>query len=142
MKTTVVTIMAFLLLGCSQQEEHKTQKAPEAAAQKVQQKSAPSVAPKQKEEASIVTKEPLKVTKHDPAQLFMACASCHGKDAQKEALGKSKVIKGWPEQKIVDALHGYKNGTYGGAMKGVMKGQVTKLSDADIEALAAYISKL
>ena len=38
-------------------------------------------------------------------------------------------------------MKGYKDGSYGGPMKGVMKGQVTKLSDADIQALAEQISK-
>jgi cytochrome c553 len=35
----------------------------------------------------------------------------------------------------------YKDGSYGGAMKGLMKGQVAKLSDADIKALADYMGK-
>jgi len=77
----------------------------------------------------------------DPAKLFAKCAGCHGQKAEKSALGKSQVIAGWEPSKIKDALHGYKNGTYGGAMKGLMKGQVAPLSDADIDALANYISK-
>ena len=73
--------------------------------------------------------------------LFNKCKACHGANAQKKALGKSEVIKGWESQKIQDALNGYKNGTYGGAMKGIMKGQVMSLKDEDIKALADYISK-
>lgn len=60
----------------------------------------------------------------------------------KKALGKSQIIKGWDAKKIEDALHGYKNGTYGKAMKGVMKGQVARLSDADIKAVSKYISSI
>ncbi|RXJ86113.1 c-type cytochrome [Arcobacter sp. CECT 8985] len=71
---------------------------------------------------------------------FAQCASCHGAKAEKHALGKSHIIAGWPVDKIKEALHGYKNGTYGGAMKGVMKGQVARLSDADIDQLAKKIS--
>ena len=71
---------------------------------------------------------------------FAACAACHGANAEKSALGKSQIIKGWPAAKIEAALHGYKDGTYGGAMKGVMKGQVARLSDADIADLAKQIS--
>lgn len=56
------------------------------------------------------------------------------------ALGKSKIIKNWDASKIVAALKGYKDDTYGGVMKGVMKGQVANLSDEEIEALGAYIS--
>lgn len=81
-------------------------------------------------------------TKVDGAKLFIKCASCHGMHAEKKALGKSQVIKDWDASKIVTALKGYKDGTYGGPMKGVMKGQVSNLDDAQIDALAAYISKL
>lgn len=68
------------------------------------------------------------------------CAGCHGAAGEKAALGKSQVIKGWPVEKTVAALKGYKDGSYGGAMKGVMKGQVARLSDADIDALAKQIA--
>ena len=71
---------------------------------------------------------------------FGACAACHGATAEKAALGKSAVIKGWPVEKTVAALKGYKDGSYGGAMKGVMKGQVARLSDADMEDLAKQIA--
>ena len=42
---------------------------------------------------------------------------------------------------IADALKGYKAGTYGGPMKGLMKGQVAKYSDADLDAFSATIGK-
>jgi cytochrome c553 len=74
--------------------------------------------------------------------IFSACSGCHGSDGSKKALGKSQMIKGWDAQKVIDALNGYKAGTYGGVMKGLMKGQVTKLSDTEIEAVAKYISTL
>lgn len=74
--------------------------------------------------------------------LYMKCAACHGANAQNPALGKSQIIKGWEVSKTIDALNGYKNDTYGGAMKGVMKSQVTTLSDNDIKALATFISTL
>jgi len=80
--------------------------------------------------------------KADGAKLFVTCAGCHGAKAEKKALGASQVIGGWDAKKIEDALHGYKAGTYGGAMKGVMAGQVAKLDDAKIKALAEYISTL
>lgn len=72
--------------------------------------------------------------------LYQTCKGCHGSDASKKALGKSAIIKGWSEDKIYNALNGYKDNTYGGAMKGVMVGQVKKLSDSDIKELAKYIS--
>lgn len=70
------------------------------------------------------------------------CASCHGQNAEKSALNKSQVIAGWAPQKTIDALKGYKDGSYGGNMKAIMKGQAGGLNDAEIEALAAYISTL
>ena len=78
----------------------------------------------------------------DGAGLYAPCAACHGVNAEKAALGKSQVIKGWDAAKIETALNGYKTGSYGGAMKGVMKGQVARLSNDDIKALADYISKM
>jgi len=75
------------------------------------------------------------------AATFAPCAGCHGADGSKKALGKSQVIKGWDVAKTTAALKGYKDGSYGGAMKGVMKGQVARLSDADIADLAGQISK-
>lgn len=74
--------------------------------------------------------------------LYLKCAGCHGQNAEKAALGKSKVIKGWEASKVVKALKGYKDGTYGGVMKGVMTGQVNNLSDEEVDALGAYVSSL
>jgi len=70
-----------------------------------------------------------------------ACAGCHGADFSKKALGKSKVVKDMSKEEIVAALKGYKDGSYGGAMKGMMAGQVKSLDDAAIEAIAAEIKK-
>lgn len=81
-------------------------------------------------------------TQASGAALYQVCAGCHGADASKPALGKSQIIKGWDADKIAAALHGYKAGAYGGAMKSIMVGQVTKLSDSDIKTLSEYISKL
>ena len=66
----------------------------------------------------------LTVVMADGATLYKKCAGCHGATGEKKALGKSAVIKGWEAKKTVDALNGYKAGTYGGSMKGLMKGQV------------------
>lgn len=76
------------------------------------------------------------------ADLFKACSSCHGQSGEKKALNKSQIIQGWDSTKVSSALNGYKEGSYGEAMKGLMKSQVIKLSDADIAALAKYISEL
>ena len=78
----------------------------------------------------------------DGAGIYKSCAACHGANAGKAALGKSQIIKGWDASKIEASLKGYKDGSYGGAMKGVMKGQVARLSNDDIKAVAKHISGL
>ena len=70
-----------------------------------------------------------------------ACTSCHGADWSKKALGKSKNVAVMTHAEIATALKGYKAGTYGGPMKGLMKGQVAKYSDADLDAFSATIGK-
>ncbi len=75
----------------------------------------------------------------DGADIYKKCAGCHGVNGEKKALGKSEVIKGWEASKTITALKGYKDGSYGGQMKALMKGQVAPLSDADIEAVAKYL---
>jgi cytochrome c553 len=74
--------------------------------------------------------------------VFKKCIGCHGANAEKKALNKSQVIKGWDAQKVLTALHGYKDGTYGGTMKSVMKSQISNLSDDELKAVAEHISKL
>ena len=75
------------------------------------------------------------------ADLYKKCAACHGAAGEKAALGKSKIIKDMGAAGIITALKGYKNGTYGGPMKAMMKGQVATLTDAQITSIAAHIAK-
>ena len=65
-----------------------------------------------------------------------ACAGCHGQHFEKAALGKSKIVKDMSLKDIVNALKGYKAGTYGGAMKQVMVNQVKNMKESDIEAIS------
>lgn len=71
--------------------------------------------------------------------LYTKCVGCHGTNGEKVALGKSKIIKNMTKEQIVNALKGYQTGTYGGTMKGVMVGQVSGMTDSDIEQIADYI---
>jgi len=84
----------------------------------------------------------LSLMANDGASLYKKCAACHGAKAEKKALNKSQVIQGWTKEKLVSAIKGYKDGSYGGAMKGLMKGQVASYDDAKIEAVAEYITTL
>ncbi len=68
-----------------------------------------------------------------------ACTGCHGANFEKKAMGQSKVVKDMSKEDIVKALKGYKDGSYGAAMKAMMKGQVASLSDADMESIADSI---
>lgn len=77
----------------------------------------------------------------DAAALYKRCATCHGINGEKVALGNSKIIKNMTKQELADAMFGYQKGTYGRAMKGLMVGQVRSLSKADIETIANHIGK-
>ncbi len=57
------------------------------------------------------------------------CTPCHGSNFEKEALGKSKIVANMTKSDVSNALIGYKYGTYGSTMKGLMKGQVARYSD-------------
>ena len=81
-------------------------------------------------------------TSKAPAQ-FTKCAGCHGKDGKMKALGKSEIIAGQPKADLVKKIKEYQAGTRNvTGMGGLMKGQVTGLSDADIDAIATYVSGL
>ena len=76
-------------------------------------------------------------------ELYAKCASCHGKDGKRKALGKSGIIAGQPKEELIKKIKGYKAGTFNlSGMGALMKSQVANLSDSDIEALAEYISSL
>ena len=176
MKIVLSTLVALLLIGCSDNKS-TNQKSAEATApaktnvvkeavvveesvtpkeekvviaqekvsgEKTEEKVVEEVTPVPTKTVETPQEEKVQpvVAAVDGAKLFTACSSCHGAKAEKKALGKSQVIAGWDSAKIVNALKGYKDGTYGGAMKGIMKGQATKLSDAEMKALGDYISKL
>ena len=60
------------------------------------------------------------------------CKSCHGADWEKAALGSSKIVAQMTKEEVSEALIGYKNGTYGGAMKGVMHSNVVMYTDEEL----------
>ena len=167
MKIILSTVVALFLLGCGESKSTSHEVKNEAAVKSevvekvavVEEKVAPKeekivvaeekvtptetkeavveeVVPEAKEAASNAT------SSIDAAKLYVACAGCHGVHGEKKALGKSQVIGGWEASKVVTALKGYQDGTYGGAMKAVMKGQASKLTPQEITALSEYISAL
>jgi cytochrome c553 len=148
MKIVLSVALALFLVGCSQESNEEVQK---SEPKKILQESTP-VKPASIVEMVIAPKEvvikdsppaaPVATAALDAKAMFNVCASCHGQNAQKAALGKSKIIKGWSVQEVTKALNGYKDGSYGGEMKSIMKGQANKLNDEKIAALGEYISKL
>ena len=88
-----------------------------------------------------VVKEVKTVSKNG-SKIFKKCAGCHGVHGEKKALGKSKIIAKFEKKDIIKALKGYKEGTYGGKMKMVMKGQASSLKEEEINDVAEYISTL
>lgn len=76
----------------------------------------------------------------DGKALYAKCIGCHGADGSKTA--QSKALKGQKADAVASALSGYKAKKFGGAKKAVMEGLAAPLSDADIKALAEYVSKL
>ena len=106
--------------------------------------STAELATKVEVQAKEVTEEVSSVAKPtiDGKVVFTKCVGCHGSNGERKALGKSQLIQGWEISKTVAALNGYKDGSYGSSMKGVMKSQISKLSDEEIKAVAEYISKL
>ena len=74
--------------------------------------------------------------------IYKKCAACHGTMGEKHALNKSRVVADMNVTELSNALHGYKKGSYGGAMKALMRSQIATLSDEDIEKVSEYISKI
>ena len=72
------------------------------------------------------------------------CKSCHGKKAEKKAMGKSKVIKGMSISLIEKDMHDYASGKRK-AMSIVVKAKkdfLKKHSKKELRDLAVYIHSL
>jgi len=116
-----------------------TKEAASAAATK-----ATEVAKEAKETATKAVESAKKAVSGNSAPAAYAkCAGCHGKDGKMKALGKSAVIAGQSKDELVKKIKEYKAGTRNVAgMGSLMKGQVAGLSDADVDAIATYLSGL
>ena len=75
------------------------------------------------------------------ANPYAKCVACHGANGEKVALGKSKIIKDMSKEDFVASLKGYQDGTYGGAQKALMVGQVKGMDEATMNAIADLIIK-
>lgn len=138
MKIVLTIAIALIFTACSDEKISESKVKEEVVKKEVR---ARPIKPKTKVLNDIATAK-AKATIKTGAQVFVKCSGCHGQNAEKSALGKSQIIKGWDASKISHALNGYKDGTYGGAMKGLMKGQVSGLNAEDISLVAKHISGL
>ena len=152
MKIVISAVLAFFLIGCSSDDSKQvqnvepTQIIQDADEAMVVQDADEERAYEDKEDSMDVgVVEDVIVAEGDVevgAEIYKLCSTCHGMNAEKSALGKSKIIRGWDANEVSAALNGYIDGSYGGAMKGLMKAQASKLSDEDIEIVSEYISTL
>ncbi|WP_299549833.1 c-type cytochrome [uncultured Helicobacter sp.] len=83
----------------------------------------------------------------DGATIYKKCIACHGAKAERVAPGSKGNVKiaGMAKDELVTQLQGYKAGTAdNGGAKAIMYANMKnfKLTDADIDAVADYISKL
>ncbi len=141
MKIALSIVVIFFLIGCGEDKKEVQKVEPVATQKVVVEESISTVEDTKGKVIAVVVEDVIEdKAKIDAKVLYKACVGCHGVNGEKIALGKSKVIKDMSEKEIEVALTGYKNGTYGGAMKGIMKGQVKKISPAEIKSLSNYIS--
>lgn len=146
MKPFLSVLCSLLLIGCS---ESSSEKAPPVSSNESKtvvtsieaNRSLPAASAPSTEAVTAI--KTVAVASSDADTLFnQKCVTCHGAKGEKSALNKSKIIADFTEQQIKDALKGYQEGTYGKEMKAVMQGQTKGLNDAQINALANYISSL
>ncbi len=156
------TVAAVLLTGCFNSETGASQRAAneagethapakhEAKAEKTAHVAEKAAAPAHEEKAEApapVAEEKTEAPAAEAAPAATAevntaaCIGCHGASFEKKAMGVSKVVKDMSKADITTSLNGYKDGSYGGSMKALMKGQVATLDDAGIEAIANQIGQ-
>ena len=145
MRSTLLFTITLLLTACSDNTTNKqlptSSTTEKKATVKKTETAKTATPPTQLKETPIESKkEEVSINGH--TLYALKCASCHGQSGEKSALNKSQVISGWETQRSVKALKGYQDGSYGNQMKGIMKGQVSTLSDAQIQAISAYIATL
>lgn len=82
-------------------------------------------------------------SKKDPAEMYKFCASCHGPEGKRPAMGKGVAIAGVSDVKVFNQLKQYKAGTlnlYG--MGAVMKGNLRPYNDYDLAVVSRYVASM
>jgi cytochrome c len=139
-KMMMIVLMVLAMAACKQGGEESAsapaEKAPMAPAAKPTIEA--PIAPAESSAPAAPAAE--QMASADGAGLYAPCAGCHGSKGEKPALGMSAVIAGQSEDDLLTKLRGYRDGTYGGNMKGSMQPMVANLSDEQLQAVAAYIA--
>ena len=149
MKIFLWALLTLFVVGCSSESsQEKKQEAVQVAEVKAPAVVAVKEVKIEKKVEKIATKEVKKEVLTPKVEVatsnavYQRCKSCHGEHAENQAMNQSKIIAGWSAEKIAKALNGYKDGSYGGKLKGLMKAQVAALSAKDIQSVAHYISTM
>jgi cytochrome c553 len=77
----------------------------------------------------------------DPARKLPACVSCHG-EGGKGTVGVGPVIGGQGLRYLEQQLQDWRNGSRSNSAGGIMNQFAAPLTDAEIEALARYVSEM
>jgi len=86
-----------------------------------------------------IVEEKLDDTRKDIEVNLSSCLSCHGIGFEKSALGVSRILAEMSTEEIKAALHGYKDGIYGGDRNALMVNQVIDFTDEEIDVIAEEI---
>ena len=77
----------------------------------------------------------------DAEMIYKKCSGCHGLNGEKKALGRSGAIVDMNKDELAKVMIGYKKGEVNKyAMGALMKTQMVKISEDEINSLATYIS--
>jgi cytochrome c553 len=77
----------------------------------------------------------------DARRKIIACATCHGANAQGGGAA-GPVLRGQGQHYLAQQLHEWRSGTRKNSAGGIMNQQAAPLTDAEIAALARYLSSL
>lgn len=81
----------------------------------------------------------------DGAAIYKKCTACHGIDGKMKYSGKVPALAGQDKNALIEQMKGYQSGTINKYAMGAVMSAQAKLhlkSDADIEAVADYLSAL
>ncbi len=150
-----IVLATILLVGCNNTETTTEAKDIHVEAVQDAQKAVKALVAKAKEiekaqeidkvvpQKKTVEEANTTVAVVDGAVVFQKCSTCHGVDGQKSAFQKSEIIAGQSVENLITYITEYKAGTRDvSGMGKLMTGQVSSLSNDDIQAVAEYISGL